>query len=55
MYVYLGEHMTCFHSNTLKDESEFSFCYFQQFNLEKKTQKKLQYHDFIDQLTLVVD
>ena len=55
LHVNLGEYLTCLYSNDLKDDSELSLCYFQYFDLEKNTQKKSQYYDFIDQLTLVVD
>ena len=55
MQVYLGVHLTFFHSNALRHESEFSLCWFQYIDIDKRTQKKLQYYAFLDQLNLVMD
>ena len=54
MHVKLGVHLIFLHSNSLKHRSAFPLCYFQYFDIEKKTQKKLQHYDFLDQLNLVV-
>ena len=53
--MYVSVHLTCFHSNSLRNESELSLCYFQYLNLDNRTQNKSQYYNFIDQLTLVID
>ena len=55
MHVYLSLNLTCFHCNALKQESEFSLCYFQYFGIDKKIQKKLQCYSFLDQSKLVID
>ena len=55
MHIYLGVHLTCFHSNYLRHDSEFSLRQFQYLDIEKNTQNKQQYNAFIDPLTLVMD
>ena len=55
MHVYLVEHLTCFLSNDLKDESKLSLSYSQYFDIDNNNQKESQYYAFLDQLTLVAE